>query len=136
MKEYFKYTIVSIVLLLLDGLWILSNYDMYSSCVKAVQKTDLVPNYYYIVIAYVLVLFSSLYIAIPFTKLHLEKEDTIMTKLFKCFVYGGTVGLAANGIYNFTSLAIYQNYGLYVAVLDTIWGMILNTAIVFIYTLL
>jgi uncharacterized membrane protein len=136
MKEYLKYVTVSVLLLLLDGLWILSNYNMYSSSVKAVQKTEFVPNLYYAAIAYLFVLFSSLYIAIPFTKLHLEKEDTIITLLSKSLIYGGTVGLAIYGIYHFTCLALYQNYALDVAVIDIIWGTVLNTVIVFVYILL
>jgi uncharacterized membrane protein len=96
----------------------------------------MVVNYYYAFLAYVLVLFSSLYIAIPFTKLHLDKNDDIVQKLWKSLLYGGTVGLAIYGIYNTTCLAIYKDYNASVALYDTIWGTTLNTIVVFIYTLL
>jgi uncharacterized membrane protein len=136
LNEYTKYVIVGVVILILDFIWIGSNLSMYSNAVKAVQKSSMVVNYYYAFLAYVLVLFSSLYIAIPFTRLHLEKNDDIVQKLWKSFLYGGTVGLAIYGIYNTTCLAIYKDYSATVALYDTIWGTTLNTVVVFIYTLL
>ena len=136
LNEYTKYAIISVVILLLDFVWIGSNLGMYSKAVKAVQKSDMVVNYYYAFVAYVIVLFSSLFIAIPFTKLHLDKNDDIVEKMWKSLLYGGTVGLAIYGIYNTTCLAIYKDYSASVAVYDTMWGIVLNTTVVFIYTLL
>lgn len=109
---------------------------MYSESVKNVQKSRLVPNQFAAMIAYAFVLFASLYIAIPFTKQQLKKGDTIEQKLIKSLMYGGAVGFAAYGIYNFTSLALYKDYELSVALIDTTWGTLLNTVVVFIYTLL
>ncbi len=136
MQEVIKYIIVSSLVLVTDVLWIFINQKMYLDNIKEVQRSDAVINYYYSALAYVLVVFSILYISIPFTRLHVEKYDSILEKLYKSLLYGGTVGLAINGIYNFTSLAIYKNYSLNVAVIDTIWGAVLNTTMVFIYLIL
>jgi len=133
MEEYLKYIIVSFILLLLDVLWISTNLKMYSSSVKSIQKIDLSVNYTYAIVAYAFVLFASLYIAIPFTKHYINKNDSIGMKFYKSLIYGGSIGLAVNGIYNFTSMSIYKNYELKVAIIDTIWGIILNTLTVFIY---
>lgn len=136
MDEMMKYTLVSIMIMCLDGLWIGSNYSMYANAVKAVQHSPMTVNYYAAFIAYVLVIFTSIYIAIPFTRLHIEKNDGIIQKFWKSFLYGGTVGLAVYGIYNSTSLAIYKDYQWSVAIYDTIWGTVLNTVSVFAYTLM
>jgi uncharacterized membrane protein len=109
---------------------------MYSQSVRDVQKSPLTYKPYAMIVAYAFVLFSALYIAIPFTKHYLKKGDTIEQKLLKAFIYGGAVGFAVHGIYNFTSHAIYDKYELSVALIDTTWGTILNTLLVFIYTLL
>jgi uncharacterized membrane protein len=109
---------------------------MYSKNLKNIQKTDLVLNYMYAFIAYILVIFASLYIAIPFTKHYLNKNDSITDKLYKSFIYGGSIGLAIYGIYNFTNLSIFKEYSIRVALMDSIWGIILNTFVVFVYTLL
>jgi uncharacterized membrane protein len=135
-SELTKYVIVGVIILILDAIWIGSNFEMYSGAVKAVQKSEMVVNYYYVILAYVFVLFSSLYIAIPFTKLHLENSDSIWDKFFKSLLYGGTVGLAVNGVYNTTCLAIYKDYSWSIALYDIIWGTTLNTVVVFIYTLI
>jgi uncharacterized membrane protein len=129
MKEIVKYAVVSAVILCLDILWIVSNMTMYSN-------SPMVVNNYAALIAYAFVIFSSIYIAIPFTKLHIEKNDGIVEKLYKSFLYGGTVGLAINGVYNCTSMAIYKNYELHIAVYDILWGTILQTIAVFTYVML
>jgi uncharacterized membrane protein len=136
MEEYIKYIIVSFIILVLDGIWIYNNLSMYSNAVKFVQKTNLIVNYYYAAVAYILVLFASLYVAIPFTKVHLKKQDSIKEKLYKSLIYGGAVGFSIYGLYNFTSLSIYKDYPLSVGIIDTLWGTFLNTIVVFIYSLL
>lgn len=136
MDEYIKYIIAFFIILFLDVLWIFLNYNMYSKNLKNIQKTDLVLNYMYAFIAYILVIFASLYIAIPFTKHYLNKNDSITDKLYKSFIYGGSIGLAIYGIYNFTNLSIFKEYSIRVALMDSIWGIILNTFVVFVYTLL
>ena len=136
MNEYIKYIIVSIIILVLDGIWIYNNLGMYASSVKKIQKADLSVNYYHAIVAYILVLFTSIYIAIPFTRMNVKKEDGIKEKLWKSLIYGGAVGFAVYGIYNFTSLSIYKDYELSVGLLDTLWGTSLNTFVVFIYLML
>ena len=51
-------------------------------------------------------------------------------------VYGGAVGLVVYAVYNFTCLALYKDYSFTVAAVDTVWGTLLNSAVVFMYTLL
>lgn len=136
MEEYVKYIIISVLILSIDGIWIYTNYGLYSDSIKAVQKSEAELNWYYAVIAYIFVLFATLYVAIPFTKFHLERKDQVPERLYKSLVYGGTVGLAIHGIYNFTKMAIYKNYSIKIALLDTVWGAILYTFVIFIYTLL
>lgn len=136
MEDFFKYIIVSIVLLVLDGIWIFSNMDMYSASVQAVQKSKLIVNYYYAFVAYIFVIFTSLYIAIPFTVMNLKKSDDVASRLYKSVIYGGAVGLAVYAVYNFTCLALYKDYSFAVAAVDTAWGTVLNSFVVFVYTLL
>ena len=75
MEEYIKYIIISCIVLVLDVIWIFSNMKMYYKSVKSIQKTDLEVNYKYAIIAYILVIFASLYICIPFAKQYINKND-------------------------------------------------------------
>ena len=136
MEEYWKYIIVSIVILALDAIWIFTNFKMYSQSVRAVQKSDLSVNTVAAFAAYAVVLFASLYVAIPFTKNYVRSGDTASEKLWKAFAYGGAVGFSVYAIYNFTSAAIYKNYEWSVALIDTVWGTVLNTLVVFIYLMM
>lgn len=136
MKEITKYSTVAAIILLLDAVWIAGNYTMYKNAVHAVQRSDMVINYYATFIAYILVIFASIYIAIPFTKLHINKKDDMIEKMYKSFLYGGTVGLAVHGIYNCTSMAIYKNYSWRITLYDTIWGTFLHTVVVFAYLMM
>lgn len=137
MNVYLKFGIVILAILLLDVTWIGINAKMYSDSVKLVQKSEMVLRYHYVVMAYVMVAFATLYVTIPFAMSKIDmKEDDIATKLYKSFAYGGGAGFCIYGIYNLTCLSIYQDYDARVAITDTIWGTFLNTIIVLIYTLL
>jgi uncharacterized membrane protein len=87
---------------------------------------------------YILILFSILYVAIPFTSQNIKNgsNNTAENKLLQSFMYSGAVGFSIFGIYNFTSLAIYKDLDVYIAITDTIWGTTLYTITTFIFLLL
>lgn len=136
MEEYWKYIIIAVIILALDAIWIYSNLNMYSQSVRAIQKSDLSVNVVAALGAYAVIIFASLYVAIPFTKNYVKSVDSVGDKLWKAFAYGGATGFSIHAIYNLTSLAIYKNYDWSVTVIDTIWGTVLNTTVVFIYLML
>lgn len=136
MEEYQKYIIVAFLILALDGLWIYSNFRLYSRSIKAVQNSELSLDYYATIAAYVVIIFTSLYITIPFTKHYIVKSDSVAQKLYKAFIYGGAVGFAIHFIYNLTSKAIYKNYEWSMVLTDGLWGTFLYTTVIFIYLML
>jgi uncharacterized membrane protein len=132
-----KYLIISVVLMILDVAWISFNLSVYSGTIQKVQKSALNLRYEHAIIAYIIILFSVLYVAIPFTTQNIKKgEASVSDKLLKAFMYGGAVGFSIYGIYNFTSLAIYKDMSSFVGILDTIWGTTLYTLVTFVYLLL
>lgn len=132
-----KYLIISVVLMILDVAWISFNLSVYSGTIQKVQKSALNLRYEHAIIAYIIILFSVLYVAIPFTTQNIKKGETsVSDKLLKAFMYGGAVGFSIYGIYNFTSLAIYKDMSSFVGILDTIWGTTLYTLVTFVYLLL
>jgi len=141
MNIYLKYFIISIVIIFLDIAWISLNLTKYSKEVFKVQKAALNLRYEHAIIAYIIILFSILYIAIPFTSQSIKinngsKDISIENKLLYSFMYGGALGFSVFGIYNFTSLAIYKDLDATIAITDTIWGTTLYTLSTFIYLLL
>ena len=140
MNIFLKFFITSIVVLILDISWISLNLATYSLSVKKVQKASMNLRFEHAIIAYVIILFSILYVAIPFTiqnaKVNKIDISSIENKLLQSFVCGGAVGFSIFGIYNFTSLAIYKDLDVSIAITDTIWGTTLYTLSTFVYLLL
>jgi uncharacterized membrane protein len=138
MDIYVKYLIISIILMFLDLVWVSFNMNTYSNTILKVQKSELEPRVEHTIIAYILILFSVIYVAIPFTTQNIKKgEDiSIENKLLKAFMYGGAVGFSIYGIYNFTSLAIYKDMDSSVGIMDTLWGTTLYTLTTFVFLLL
>lgn len=122
----------------LDVAWILFNMTAYSNTIQKIQKSPMVVRNEHALIAYILILFSVIYVAIPFTTQNIKKgEDiSIENKLLKAFMYGGAVGFSIYGIYNFTSLAIYKDMDSSVGIMDTLWGTTLYTLTTFAFLLL
>jgi len=140
MNIYIKYLIITVFLMVLDVAWITLNLSTYSSAIQKVQKSPMnLRNLRseYAFIAYIIIIFSVLYVAIPFTTQNMKKgEDDIATKLLKSFMYGGAVGFSIYGIYNFTSLAIYKDFDSSIGIIDTLWGTTLYTLTTFVFLLL
>ena len=92
-------------------------------------------NYYYTAIAYIIILFSVFTLSIPFIKSKIKKNDNLYQIIYKSLLYGSLVGFYIYGIYNFTSISIYKNYDLTIAITDTVWGMFLyaTSSLLFIY---
>ena len=147
MNIYVKYLIVAVVLMVLDVAWILMNLSGYSKAVIAVQKSPMRLRNEHAIIAYIIILFSIFYVAIPFTTQNIKNLDSnssdsvanaanVANKLLKSFMYGGAVGFSIYGIYNFTSLAIYKDMDTSIGIMDTLWGTTLYTLTTFVYLLL
>jgi len=140
MNIYIKYLIITVLLMVLDVAWITLNLSTYSSAIQKVQKSPMnLRNLRseYAFIAYIIIIFSVLYVAIPFTTQNMKKgDDDIANKLLKSFMYGGAVGFSIYGIYNFTSLAIYKDFDSSIGIIDTLWGTTLYTLTTFVFLLL
>lgn len=136
MDIYIKYIIISVVLIFLDFMWISLNMTAYSNTILKIQKSALEPRLEHTLIAYIIIFFSVIYVAIPFTVQNIKKGEAIENKLLKSLMYGGAVGFSIYGIYNFTSLAIYKDMDTTVGIMDTLWGTTLYTLTTFAFLLL
>lgn len=134
MNNYIKYILLCIMVIILDSIWIFSNSSAYFNSIRKVQNNDNVKiNLYAAPLAYLVIIFSLIHIAIPLTQQHINISDSILTKLYKSFIYGGAVGFCIYAIYNLTSLAIYKDFPINMAILDTLWGTILYSIVTYSY---
>ena len=136
MNIIIKNLIVIILFIFLDYLWISFNIDMYNkNTIKIQGKLSIIKwkQIISIILVYILLIASIIYIAIPFTLNNIKKEDNIIDKIYKSIIYGGSIGLSIYGTYNLTSLIIYEKYSIEIAIIDTMWGLFLYTIITFAY---
>ena len=99
--------------LLLDAVYLklISNY--FGKQVKNIQGSDM--NVNKIAAAVVYTLIGVQWYFMIFKKINKEKMKSV---LFKAFL----LGLTTYGIFDFTNMAIFKNYTLKTALIDSVWG--------------
>lgn len=100
--------------LMMDFIWIRSNFTMYNNSVMKIQNKPIVFRMIPAVIAYGLLVLNIVYILIPLTKKLSNVKRSLIFALS---------GLVIYGVYNATTYAIIEKYPLHVAIIDTLWGL-------------
>jgi uncharacterized membrane protein len=136
MNNNIKLVVISVIYLILDIIWISSNIGMYNDNIIRVQGKLSEITWkiaVFIFLSYILLLVSILHIAIPLTLNNIKKDDTLIDKLYKSILYGGSVGLCIYGTYNLVSIIIYEKFKYTIAIIDTLWGLFIFSLLTFIY---
>ena len=112
------YIIPAFSMLALDGLY-LSNIGgpLFAKMVKGIQKEEMTLNIYGVVGSYILL------VLVLYKFIILERKSP--TDAF-------ILGLCVYGVFDFTNIAIFNNYKWIPAMLDTMWGGILFYLVTFI----
>ena len=108
----------AVFMLVLDYLYLtqIGSYA-FSPMIQKIQGYPLTVNKTYALITYLVMLVGLLTLSIY----HVKEDNLIKDSLF----YGGLLGLVVYGVFDFTNLAIFKNYDLNNALLDTVWGTFL-----------
>ena len=114
-------------LLILDFIWIGINKRLYAKLVQGVQGAPMRVRLPGAIVAYSAMVAGLIFIAVP-----LAARDTSESKLLRALKYGGLFGLIVYAIYNGTNYAIFGNYSLGMALLDTAWGTFVYTIAVYV----
>lgn len=107
--------IILLLYLVMDFIWIYSNFRMYNNSVMKIQNKPIAFRMTPAIIAYGLLVLNIVYILIPLTKK--------LSNIKRSLVFAIS-GLVIYGVYNATTYAIIENYPLHVAIIDTLWGLI------------
>lgn len=114
-----NFTILSLVYLLLDIIWISSMTPLlYKGVFESIQKTELNFNIVYAIFAYITLLGVIYWICRPLSKQYKQK-----------WVAYSLVGFAIYSIYNFTNGAVFNKYSYKMVIADTLWGTIVFTVL-------
>ncbi len=122
-------TIVIIVVLILDIIWLTINKKTYNYQVTRVQNSKIQLNLVGALASYLCVIAILLFYVLPYAHSKVNNQNNLKTSL----IYGGIPGLLIYGIYNFTNLAIFKNYDWQIGLLDTMWGFTLFTIATYLY---
>ena len=105
-----RYIFASILLLILDIIYIKVNERMLHNQIINVQRVVLQPNYSAIMITYLLLFFTiNYYIIRP----HRNTNEAFL------------LGALIYGIFEFTNMSIFKKWEWITAIMDTLWGGIL-----------
>ena len=122
--NFLKLFIISLVLfIILDGIWISTNFNYYMTVLKKIQKEPFVLKIPPIIISYIC-LSIALYLYLKFI-IYEIKEQKNTNKYLIAVLYGFLFGLAVYGTYSFTCCTYFKNYTYYDGFKDTLWGIIL-----------
>ena len=115
-----QFILTAVVLLVIDAIYLkFIGGPFYSLAVKKIQGSEIKFRMYSAFIVYIILITGLYYFVIGPNKTVKE---------------GAFFGLAVYGVFDFTNHAILDNYSLPLAMMDTIWGMILCGTTTFIMT--
>ena len=120
------YILSAVLMLILDAIWLTLNKPMYGKLVKAIQGSDLKVSLLPAIVAYVIMYIGMVVLVIPTI---LASKDNSIQNVVRI---AGTFGFSVYGIFNATNMAIFKNYSVTTALLDTVWGTLLYTFVAFI----
>ena len=114
-----QYLVAAIIYVVLDGFYLNLIKSSFNKQIKGIQGSDIKINIIAVGITYIFLIFGLNYFIIK------RNRSVSDAALFGLIIYG---------VYDFTNMALFTNWSLLTAIIDTTWGAILfglTTAIVY-----
>ena len=110
-----KIIISSLILLVLDIGWLgFFMGSQYHRMIPLIQGNKMIINYYYAVLAYILMIIGLQVFVIP----NINPKKLLSSSL----KYGFLFGVTLYGVYDFTAGAVLKKWDLQLAIVDILWG--------------
>ena len=134
MKSFWSLFITAILtLLFLDYILIGIIYkNKYMNAIASVQGSELSVRYGSAIVVYLAIATMIIVWVLPRVEAVTKNKSDLMMNSFK---YGGLLGGLSYAIFNFTNNAIFKNWTLETAIVDTLWGSFLTGATTYVLTL-
>lgn len=114
MKQFF---ILFLIIILIDSIYLNTIKTPFANMITSIQKTDVQLNVYSICICYLLVCTCIYYF--------LWKKNASYKEAF-------LLGLIVYGVFDTTSYALFRDWDVTLAIIDTLWGGILFSATLYV----
>jgi uncharacterized membrane protein len=100
----------ALILVILDGIYLLCNKQKFEGTVISIQKTSLQPRYISILGCYILLIAGLWYLILRSRRSPIE---------------AAVLGIVIYGVFETTTYAIFKNWPWYLVFIDTLWGGVL-----------
>lgn len=100
----------ALTMLILDAIYLSSFSNQYNSMMKTIQKSPLKMKPLYALVVYVLMILG--------WKLLIDNKKNVVRNSV-------ILGIVIYGVFDFTNLAIFDNYSLKLGLIDMLWGGLL-----------
>lgn len=114
----FEFSIVLVLFLLLDSVYLYLTKNMFGEMVARIQRVAMQVRLWSAAVVYLL-------LAIVMYHFVIKKKFQIWEAVL--------LGLAIYGVFDFTCYAMFKNYDLRIALMDTLWGGVLFGSVAWIY---
>lgn len=121
-----------VTLFLLDFVWLMVNAKRFDTLVKSVQGSGLRMNYTGAILSYTSIVLLFLFVAFPMART-VKSRSSSYSRAWIALTTGGVLGATSYAMLHATNMAIFKGYGGIVPILDTIWGGVLFTLVVYVY---
>ena len=127
MNNYFLGLLKALIAIsILDYIYLKSTNNIFFKLVNTIQKSPLKLRIYPTIVVYILIFL--MWIIFIYNQ---KDKFTFKKNIFRAFV----LGMCTYGIYDFTNMAIFKDWTINVALMDTIWGGVLYSLTTLIATI-
>ena len=116
MQSFAQIVKVFIILLVVDSGYLYSTSTLFGETVKNIQHSSMNIRYGSVFVVYALLAYGLI---------HFVKRSVKDAAILGAVIYG---------VFDFTNYAMFRDYGLHIAIMDTIWGSILMATTTYIYS--
>lgn len=127
MNNYFLGLLKALLTIsILDYIYLKSSGNIFSKLITNIQNSPLKLRIYPTIVVYILIFL--MWIIFIYNQ---KDKFTFKENIFRAFL----LGMCTYGIYDFTNMAIFKNWNINVALMDTIWGGVLYSLTTLIATI-
>lgn len=125
--------VVIILFLVLDFMYVSLVASRYSMMISKIQNAPFKTNIISAMLPYIVLIITLVCVVFPYAT-QKARNDRSFTSLVKVSFFSGfLIGFAIYGVFNSTNVAIFKDYSIGLALLDTLWGSTLFFIITFLY---
>jgi uncharacterized membrane protein len=135
MNPILIYFITIILFMCVDAPFLYLNADMYKKTTLSISKDkDYTKRYYSAVIVYLALSLGLIVLALP--RIRKSSNTPLKERILDSLLYGGVYGLTTYATFDFTMHFMFDKWDLGVSIMDSIWGGVLCSIVLFIISYL